>query len=121
MNTWIPGQGWMTFGRPPQVVLEEFVPVSDPDPRSPYHIPSQHVPAVAAEQPPERVPAPGERARLWLATELAEGPVPTLHLQERAQAAGHSWSTIRRMRKAAGAEVFKDGRGEWKWRLTEDA
>jgi hypothetical protein len=70
--------------------------------------------------PTERVLTAGDAAIAFLRSVLAEGPIPTLRLEERAEAAGHSWSTIRRLRHKAGAEVFKDGPGAWCWRLKED-
>jgi hypothetical protein len=77
------------------------------------------VPAVVAEPVPERVLSAAERGKAFLATELAVDPVPTVELQERALKAGISWSTVRRVRHAAGVSVFKDGRGAWMWSLRE--
>jgi hypothetical protein len=118
-GTWIPGEGWMTFGRAHVWEPEPFVPVSDPDPRSPYHIPSQHVPVEAAAEPvPEPVLTPGERAKAWLAAELAVDPVPSLELQERARKAGITLSTLRRVAKQVPVEVYRDA-AQWYWRLPD--
>jgi hypothetical protein len=121
-ETWIPGEGWITFGRHFALELPEYVPVSDPNPRSPYHIPAQHVPVEAAAEPvPEPVLTPGERAKAWLAAELAEGePVASVGLLERAQKAGITLSTLRRMAKAMGIRKVKQGLGGWGWAMPDE-
>jgi hypothetical protein len=105
------------FGR--QYVLPEYVPVSDPNPRSPYHIPSQHVPVEAVAEPVVEL-TPGERAEAFLVEQLTPDPVPTVTLQAKAKAQGISWVTVRRIMKLLGVRVFKDGRGPWMMGLKED-
>jgi hypothetical protein len=119
-GTWIPGEGWMTFGRAHVWEPEPFVPVSDPNPRSPYHIPSQHVAVEAAEPAPERVLTAAERAKAFLLAELAVDAVPSLELQERAQKAGITLSTLRRMAKATGIRKVKQGLGGWAWAMPDE-
>jgi putative DNA primase/helicase len=57
----------------------------------------------------------------WLRELLADGPVPVKQLQSEADAAGHSWATIKRAKKDAGVEAFREGgmveAGRWLWRL----
>jgi hypothetical protein len=121
MNSWVPGHGYMQFsGRHYPAPEEEFVPVSDPDPRSPYHIPAVPVPPVSAEPAVEPVLSAAEKAKAFLVAELAVDPVPSLRLQERASEAGIKWRTIRRVAKAVGVRVFKDGRGAWMWGLKDN-
>jgi hypothetical protein len=63
---------------------------------------------------------PGERAKAWLAAELAEGePVASVGLLERAVKAGITLSTLRRMAKAMCIRKIKQGRGGWAWALPE--
>lgn len=56
----------------------------------------------------------------FLRATLAQGPMPSNHLYERAKAAGISKSTLKRAKKSAGAEarlpVFQ---GEWTWSLPQ--
>jgi hypothetical protein len=89
--------------------------------RSPYFIPpveppvAEPVPVVPVVELP-----PGERAKAWLAAELAEGePVASVGLLERAVKAGITLSTLRRMAKAMCIRKIKQGRGGWAWALPE--
>jgi hypothetical protein len=98
----------------------------NPEPaRSPYYIPPRMmappVPAEVSSEPAgEPVLTAGERAKAFLLSELAADAVASLELQGRAREAGIAWRTIRRVAKAAGAKVFKRGRGEWMWSLKDD-
>ncbi len=57
-------------------------------------------------------------AKEFLATLLADGPVPTEQVRAEAKGAGYSWRTIQRAKKALGAEAIKEGMaGGWVWRL----
>jgi hypothetical protein len=108
------------IGRQIPVELKEYVPVSDPNPRSPYHIPAQHVPAEVPVVEPVVELTPGAKARAWLAAELADGePVASVGLLERAVKAGITLSTVRRMAKAMGIRKIKQGRGPWCWAMPE--
>jgi putative DNA primase/helicase len=67
---------------------------------------------------------PGKRDSVaqWLAQMLAEGPVPVATLRQEAEAAGHSWATVRRAHNAFGVTTEKaDFTGGWAWRLPEEA
>jgi hypothetical protein len=106
-------------GRRIYVSTEPYVPVSDPNPRSPYHIPPPPV-EDAQKCAPTVAMTPGAKARAWLAAELAVEPVPSLELQERAREAGITLSTLRRIAKAMGLRKIKQGRGPWCWAMPED-
>jgi AAA domain len=67
-------------------------------------------------------PAPQRSAaELLLADMLAAGPVPVAELQAEAQAAGHSWGTVRRASDALGVISRRlgglDCTGAWAWAL----
>jgi hypothetical protein len=54
----------------------------------------------------------------WLASELRSGPVPSKELFQRAKAAGHSRSTLKRAKKEMNVVARKTGEnGAWEWRL----
>lgn len=58
----------------------------------------------------------------WLRDILANSPLPATHVRSEADAAGLSWATIKRAKKAGGFEHFREGgvadRGRWFWRLS---
>ncbi|PZP54867.1 MAG: hypothetical protein DI596_12205, partial [Azospira oryzae] len=66
-------------------------------------------------------------AKAFLASLLADGPLPTKAIQAEATGAGYSWATIRRAQKALGIEARKEGgafggKGAvWKWYLPQGA
>jgi putative DNA primase/helicase len=57
----------------------------------------------------------------WLRELLGDGPLPAKQVRSEGDAAGHSWATIRRAKKAVGVEAFREGgmaeAGRWLWRL----
>jgi hypothetical protein len=54
----------------------------------------------------------------WLATSLKNGPVPTTQLRREAEAAGHTWATIRRAQRTLEVIAEKTSfQGQWTWRL----
>jgi hypothetical protein len=60
-------------------------------------------------------------AAQFLKTVLAEGPMPVARLREEADAAGHSWITVRRAQDELGITSEKDGFSVgWAWRLPND-
>lgn len=57
-------------------------------------------------------------AKDFLASVLADGPVPVTTIRRDAENAGHSWATIRRARAALGISSSKTGmQGGWEWAL----
>ena len=52
---------------------------------------------------------------------LVNGPLPATQVKVEADAAGHSWATIKRAKKAAGIEACREGgtadKGRWLWHL----
>jgi hypothetical protein len=50
-----------------------------------------------------------------------DGPLPVKQVRSEADAAGHSWATIKRAKKNAGVIAFREGgvaeKGQWLWRL----
>lgn len=52
---------------------------------------------------------------------LANGPMPSKELEKQADAAGYSWATIKRAKKHARIEHYREGgtaaAGHWLWRL----
>jgi putative DNA primase/helicase len=67
-------------------------------------------------------PAPQRSAAArFLLTLLANGPVPVAKVREEADAAGHSWSTMRRAQDELGIISVKDGFSVgWSWRMPND-
>jgi len=68
-------------------------------------------------------PAPEKRdaAAEWLTEVLQNGPTPVAQLQREAHAAGLSWSTVQRARKAINAKTKKmDMDAGWCWALPEE-
>jgi putative DNA primase/helicase len=57
----------------------------------------------------------------WLVELLADGSLPSTQVRSEADAAGHSWATIKRAKKVAGVKAFREGgvaeKGQWLWRL----
>jgi hypothetical protein len=57
----------------------------------------------------------------WLLELLSDGPLPVKQVRSEADAAGHSWATIKRAKKNAGVIAFREGgvaeKGQWLWRL----
>jgi putative DNA primase/helicase len=57
----------------------------------------------------------------FLQTVLADDPLPVTLVKTEADAAGHSWATVKRAKKAIGVEAFREGgtadKGRWFWRL----
>ena len=61
-------------------------------------------------------------AKDFLRDELSAGPRLQTDLQKAAEAAGHSWSTVRRAQKRLKIKPYKTGlQGGWEWKLPEDA
>jgi putative DNA primase/helicase len=62
-----------------------------------------------------------EEAMDWLRELLADSPLLATQVRSEADAAGLSWATIKRAKKAAGVVAFRDGgtadKGRWLWRL----
>jgi hypothetical protein len=118
-ETWIPGEGWITFGRHYAPELPEYVPVHDPrEPRrSPYYVPPPPVP-VAEPVPAEPVAelAPGAKAEAFLRDVLAVDPVPATEVQRLAENASIAARTLRRARERMNVRVFKKS-GCWWWAL----
>jgi hypothetical protein len=86
----------------------------------PYALPPRPVKAPAepvAMPEPEPVLTAADKAKAFLVEALTPDPVPSLELQAWAEAAGVSWRTIRRVAKAAGVKVYRQGRGAWFWSL----
>ena len=51
---------------------------------------------------------------------LAAGPVTTLELRAAANAHGHAWRTLQRIKDDLGIVATKSGfKGAWAWRLPE--
>jgi AAA domain-containing protein len=57
----------------------------------------------------------------WLVDLLADGSLPSTQVRSEADAAGHSWATIKRAKNVAGVKAFREGgiaeKGQWLWRL----
>jgi putative DNA primase/helicase len=75
--------------------------------------------AMAQDEPDDQA---GERADAveWLRDVLGDGPVAAEELRRAAQREGHSWATIRRAKKQAGAESYREGFGPgatYQWHL----
>ncbi len=59
-------------------------------------------------------------AKTWLADQLAEQPVPSNELKQRAERDGLSWRTVERAKTALGIENAPVGFGKpWAWRLPD--
>lgn len=59
-----------------------------------------------------------EDAEQFLASLLADGPVPVKQVKGDAAGAGHAWRTVERAKKSLGVEAVKVGLKEgWVWRL----
>ncbi len=57
----------------------------------------------------------------WLESELSGGPVPVAKLKQYANAAGHSWTTVKRAKKDIGVIAKKMGmRDGWEWCHPDD-
>jgi hypothetical protein len=76
--------------------------------------------ALAADASSNR--AVGNEAVEWLQELLAHSSLPAKQVRSEADAAGYSWATIRRAKKAAGVEAFREGgtadKGHWVWCLS---
>lgn len=74
--------------------------------------------ALAARERGNNVQPKQSAAEEWLAGMLADGPVAVTELRREAEAAGYSWSTVRRANDALGVTTEKTGyEGGWAWRL----
>jgi putative DNA primase/helicase len=64
-----------------------------------------------------------EEAAEWLRELLADRPLPAKQVRSEADAAGHSWATVKRAKQAGRIEHFREGgtadAGRWLWRLPE--
>ena len=64
-----------------------------------------------------------EEAVDWLRELLADGPLPAKQVRSDADAAGHSWATVKRAKKAGGLIAFREGGaaggGRWFWCLPD--
>jgi putative DNA primase/helicase len=71
---------------------------------------------------PEGADAPRRTAAArFLSDLLANGPVPVAQIRTEADAAGHSWATLRRACDELGVITAKDGYAVgWSWRLPDD-
>ena len=62
-----------------------------------------------------------DEALEWLRELLGRGPVPAKQVRSEADAAGHSWATVKRAKRAGRIEHFREGgtadKGRWSWRL----
>jgi putative DNA primase/helicase len=62
-----------------------------------------------------------EEAAGWLRELLADGALPAKQIRYEADAAGHSWATVKRAKQAGRIEHFREGgtadKGRWLWRL----
>lgn len=61
-----------------------------------------------------------EEASNWLRDMLSQGPVAAKELRKAASDAGHAWATVRRAKKAIGAEAKPDKFGpgsQWQWSM----
>jgi putative DNA primase/helicase len=62
-----------------------------------------------------------EEAAGWLRELLADGALPAKQVRSEADAAGHSWATVKRAKQAGRIEHFREGgtadKGRWLWRL----
>jgi len=61
-------------------------------------------------------------AAQWLRETLADGPLAAEEMQRLAKQAGHAWRTVKRAKKLARVESYRDGFGRgatWLWRLRE--
>jgi hypothetical protein len=62
-----------------------------------------------------------DEAAEWLRELLADGPLPAKQVRSEADAAGHSWATVKRAKQAGRIEHFREGgtadSGRWLWRL----
>jgi putative DNA primase/helicase len=73
-----------------------------------------------AEQDDATAPKRSAAAR-FLSDLLANGPVPVVQIRAEADAAGHSWATLRRASDELGIVTAKDGYAVgWSWRLPDD-
>jgi hypothetical protein len=123
-GTWIPGEGWMTFGRQPQMVIEDFVAAHDPNEpiNSPYFVPVPLVPVeVPVVMPVEPEPAQPPRKAIdvaadWLREALALDPLPATQIAAMAENASIKPRTLRRAFQKIGAQTFKRSDAWW-WQL----
>ncbi len=63
-----------------------------------------------------------DEAEAWLREALADGPLPSKDMRRMAEAAGHAWGTVKRVKKALGVRAEKKGFGSdatWYWTLPE--
>ena len=62
-----------------------------------------------------------EEAAGWLRELLADGALPAKQVRSEADAAGHSWATVKRAKQAGRIEHFREGgtadKGRWFWSL----
>jgi putative DNA primase/helicase len=73
------------------------------------------------EMPNDDVAPKRSGAVRFLLTLLANGPVPVAKIREEADAAGHSWATLRRAHDELGVVTGKNGFSVgWSWRLSGD-
>ena len=76
---------------------------------------------MAIEDPEDggRAAAAAEAGR-FLSEMLAGGPVATVELRQAANAHGHAWRTLQRIKDDLGIVATKAGfQGSWSWRLPE--
>jgi len=77
--------------------------------------------ALAADVAGSEVHSAIEEGVEWLRQLLAQSPIPASLVRAEADAAGLSWATIKRAKKAGGFEHFREGgvadKGRWFWRL----
>jgi hypothetical protein len=78
--------------------------------------------ALAADVAGSEVHSAIEEGVEWLRQLLAQGPTTASIVRAEADAAGLSWATIKRAKKAGGFEHFREGgvadKGRWFWRLS---
>jgi putative DNA primase/helicase len=73
-----------------------------------------------AIEDPEGAATAAVEAQEFLADMLAAGPVTTLELRAAANAHGHAWRTLQRIKDDLGIVATKAGfKGAWAWRLPE--
>lgn len=73
-----------------------------------------------AIEDPEGAATAAAEAQEFLADMLAAGPVTTLELRAAANAHGHAWRTLQRIKDDLGIVATKAGfKGAWAWRLPE--
>lgn len=73
-----------------------------------------------AIEDPEGAATAAAEAQEFLADMLAAGPVTTLELRAAANAHGHAWRTLQRIKDDLGIVATKAGfKGTWAWRLPE--